>query len=70
MVPGMQDKNSKPPKPWSFANSDRDLSVTAAPAIIISLDKREIFYQQADLIIKNENNIKETIENIIKKIVN
>ena len=34
------------------------------------LNKREIYYQRADLIIKNEKNIIETTENIIKKIIN
>ena len=31
---------------------------------------REKFYQEADLIVKNEENIIETTENIIKKIIN
>ena len=34
------------------------------------INKREKFYQKADLIIKNENNIIETIDNILKKIIN
>ena len=34
------------------------------------VNKREIYYQRADLIIKNEKNINETTENIIKKIIN
>tara|TARA_B100000579_G_scaffold393678_1_gene370465 strand:- start:21 stop:542 length:522 start_codon:yes stop_codon:yes gene_type:complete len=34
------------------------------------VNKREIYYQRADLIIKNEKNIIETTENIIKKIIN
>ena len=34
------------------------------------LNKREIYYQRANLIIKNEKNIIETTENIIKKIIN
>ena len=32
------------------------------------ISNREKFYQQADLIVKNEKNIIETTENIIKKI--
>ena len=35
-MPGIQDKNSKPPKLFSIAKSDNDLSVTELPAIIIS----------------------------------
>ena len=31
---------------------------------------REKFYQKADLIVKNEKNIIETVENIIKKLIN
>ena len=38
--------------------------------LINLISKREKFYQRADLIIKNEKNIIETIENIIKKIIN
>ena len=34
------------------------------------INKREKFYQSADLVIKNEKNIIETTENIIKKIIN
>ena len=41
-VPGIHDKNSKPPKPLLMANSDSDLSLTALPAIIISSDNKEI----------------------------
>ena len=41
-VPGIHDKNSKPPKLFSIANSDNDLSVTALPAIIISSFSNEI----------------------------
>ena len=41
-VPGIHDKNSKPPKLLSIANLERDLSLTALPAIIISLDNKEI----------------------------
>ena len=41
-VPGIHDKNSKPPKPLKMANSDNDLSLTALPAIIISSDNKEI----------------------------
>ena len=40
-VPGIHDKNSKPPKPLLIANSDSDLSLTALPAIIMSSLKRE-----------------------------
>ena len=42
IVPGIHDKNSKPPKLFSIANSDNDLSVTALPAIIISSFNNEI----------------------------
>ena len=38
--------------------------------LINLINKREKFYQKADLIIKNEKNIIETTENIIKKIIN
>ena len=38
--------------------------------LINLINKRKKFYQKADLIIQNENNIIETTENIIKKIVN
>ena len=41
-VPGIHDKNSKPPKPLLVANSDSDLSLTALPAIIISSVNNEI----------------------------
>ena len=33
-------------------------------------NQREKYYQKADLIVKNEKNIIETTENIIKKIIN
>jgi hypothetical protein len=42
IVPGIHDKNSKPPKLLSIANSDSDLSLTELPAIIISSDNKEI----------------------------
>ena len=42
IVPGIQERNSKPPKLFSIANSDNDLSATALPAIIISSFSREI----------------------------
>ena len=42
MVPGIHDKNSKPPKLFSIANVDSDLSVTALPAMIISSFNKEI----------------------------
>ena len=38
--------------------------------IINLINNREKFYRKADLIVKNENNINETTENIIKKIIN
>jgi len=38
--------------------------------LINIIDIREKFYRKADLIIKNENNIIETTEKIIKKIIN
>ena len=38
--------------------------------LIDLINKREKFYQKADLILKNEKNIIETTENIIKKIIN
>ena len=38
--------------------------------LINLINKRQNFYQKADLIIQNEKNIIETTENIIKKIVN
>ena len=38
--------------------------------LINLINKREKYYQKADLIIKNEKNIIETTENIIKKIIN
>ena len=50
-VPGMQDKNSNPPKLLSIANSESALSVTALPAIIISSDKREILLKLFDNLI-------------------
>jgi len=34
------------------------------------INKRETYYQKADLIVKNEKNISKTVENIIKKIIN
>ena len=42
IVPGIQERNSKPPKLFSIANSDKDLSVTALPATIISSEWIEI----------------------------
>ena len=42
-VPGMHAKNSKPPSPFSIANSDNFLSVQALPATIISFGNNEIF---------------------------
>ena len=50
-VPGIQDKNSKPPKLFSIAKSDNDLSVTALPAIIISLFNKEILLKLFDSLI-------------------
>ena len=50
-VPGIQDKNSNPPKLLSIANSDSDLSLTALPAIIMSSDKREILLKLFDNLI-------------------
>ena len=47
MVPGMHDKNSKPPILLSIANSERFLSVVALPATIRLLesnDKLEKFF--------------------------
>ena len=38
--------------------------------LINLINFREKFYQKADLVIKNEKNIIETTENIIKKIIN
>ena len=38
--------------------------------LISLINNREKFYRKADLIIKNEKNIIETTENIIKKIIN
>ena len=38
--------------------------------LINLINKREIYYQKADLIVKNEKNIIETVENIIKKLIN
>ena len=38
--------------------------------LIYLIEIREKFYQKADLIVKNEKNIIETIENIVKKIIN
>ncbi len=38
--------------------------------LITLIDKREKFYQNADLVIENEKNLIETIDNIIKKILN
>ena len=40
-VPGIQDKNSKPPILLSRANSDNFLSVTALPATIISFGSKD-----------------------------
>ena len=40
--PGIQDKNSNPLKLLFIAKSDKDLSKTPLPAIIISFSKREI----------------------------
>ena len=42
IVPGIQDKNSKPLKLFFIANSDNDLSKTALPAIIISSPSKEM----------------------------
>ena len=42
IVPGIQERNSKPPKLFSIANSDNDLSVTALPATMISSECKEI----------------------------
>ena len=38
--------------------------------LINLIDIREKFYRKADLIVKNEKNIIETVENIIKKLIN
>ena len=40
-MPGIQDKNSKPAKLFSNANSDNALSLTILPAIIISSDRTD-----------------------------
>ena len=50
-VPGIQDKNSNPPKLLFIANSESDLSLTELPAIIISSDKREILLKLFDSLI-------------------
>ena len=42
MVPGIQDKNSKPVRSFFIAKSERDLSKTALPAIIVFSPNREI----------------------------
>ena len=42
MVPGIHDKNSNPVKFLFNAKSDKDLSKTALPAIIISFPSKEI----------------------------
>ena len=51
IVPGIQDKNSKPPKLFSIAKSDSDLSVTALPAIMISLFSKDILLKLFDSLI-------------------
>ena len=50
-VPGIQDKNSNPPKLLFIANSESELSLTELPATIISSDKREIFLKLFDNLI-------------------
>ena len=41
-VPGIQERNSNPPKLLFSANSERDLSLTILPAIMISSERIEI----------------------------
>ena len=41
-VPGIHERNSKPPRLFSIANSDNDLSITALPATMISSECKEI----------------------------
>ena len=41
-VPGIQDRNSNPPKLFSAANSDNDLSKTPLPAIMVFSFNSEI----------------------------
>ena len=43
ILPGIQDKNSKPPISFSHANSATFLSVVALPAIIVLFGNNEIF---------------------------
>ena len=43
ILPGIQDKNSKPPTEFSDANSATFLSKVALPAIIVLFRKKEIF---------------------------
>ena len=50
-MPGIQYKNSNPPKLFSIANSDNNLSLTALPAIIISSDRRDILLKLFDSLI-------------------
>ena len=42
IVPGIHDKNSNPPKLFSAANSDNDLSKAPLPAIIVFSFNSEI----------------------------
>ena len=42
IVPGIQDRNSNPPKLFSAANSDNDLSKTPLPAIMVFSFNSEI----------------------------
>ena len=59
-MPGIQERNSKPPKLFFIANSDNDLSVTALPAIMISSECKEILLNDLveDHDISSENKIR------------
>ena len=55
-VPGIQDKNSKPPILLFIAYSDNCLSVVPLPAIIVLLSKREILEKLLPNLIKTPSN--------------
>ena len=63
-VPGIQDKNSKPPISFSIAKSDNFLSVVALPAIIDLFDNNEMFEKFFPNLITIPSNVSITYQNI------
>ena len=53
----MQERNSKPPKLFSIANSDNVLSVTALPATMICSECKEILLKFLESLITTPSNL-------------